>query len=506
MELRAPAASEYDASFLRTCMDTGKIFAQVLDPVLRKTIINNICGIDRLIPSLRTFLEDIERLEPCVKAVRILLDLKDESTIYRALHAIFARSHSEQQHPLRQDGENHFVQIEGDTDHFEFGYKQLWIYAMRHFPNLVHADAKREPAKESPYVKKPISILWYRFARLALRLGFRSPRMELLGSTSAIDETIKECLFWSEDTSKTGASIYDQVAEIRERLQIETDAPPEMAPSLVTESSDFEVENRCGRAFDASSHNLQRELFIRWLYDTREPRGKYITASFVQRAIFHAFFGHTIPCRDSVASSRKHTNDSIPEHEIIGAEAETVSSDVLSVDLGKASKLKDHPCSGQGTSNTILATRFDVKPSPGFTEILSPRGGETGFQRSLDEIIHSGVRSPDQDIASGGLSKSFKSRDFIHPKAPKAQSRKSESSRDFDRRAPSKRITEMVSESQSCIHDCIPRSLTRAERKNPKRSFHEYSTDPEDTYPQRTLVNSDEVQNTTAKRHRLLSD
>ena len=331
MKLRAPAASEHDASFLRTCMETGKIFAQVLDPTLRKTITNSICAIDRLIPSLWTFFEDVERLEPCARAVRMLLDLQDESTTYKALRATFFGGNREQQRPIRQDGENHFVQIEeGDKDHFEFSYKQLWIYAMRHFPNLVHADAERGSIKECSYVKKPISILWYRFARLALRLGFRSPKMELMGSISAVNEAVIECLSWGAGTSKIGALVHDHVAEIREKLQIETDAPPETAPSFVTESSDFDIENRYGRTFEASSQGLKTELFIRWLYDTREPRGRYITASFIQRALFHAFFGHTMSTRDSVASQRKYIDDSISEHKTFGTEGKKASPGVFS--------------------------------------------------------------------------------------------------------------------------------------------------------------------------------
>ena len=170
------------------------------------------------------------------------------------------------------------------------------------------------------------------------------------------------------------------------------------------------LKNRDGRLFEASSHGLKTELFIRWLYDTREPRGRYITASSVQRALFHAFFGHIIPCRDSIASQRKHIDDSISEHKTFGAEGKSGSS---VAELGKhllaeISNVKDHdiiehqPYSGQGTSNTSLAIRSNIKPSPEFLEIPRPRGKETGFQRSLDNIIITDERSLDQDTANKG--------------------------------------------------------------------------------------------------------
>ena len=110
-------------------------------------------------------------------------------------------------------------------------------------------------------------------------------------------------------------------------------------------------------------------------------------------------------------------------------------------------------------------------------------------------MISTGERSLDQDTANGGLSKSFES---VDPKAPKAQSRRSD---DFVHKASSKRILEVVAESQSCVHDCVSRSLTRAERKKPKRSFHEYSTSQEDTH-----LNLDRGQNFTSKKHQLSSD
>ena len=74
LQSRAPAASEQDASFARVYMDTGKIFAQVLDPIWRKIIIDNICAIERAIPSFWTFFEDLRLLELSAKAIIMLFE------------------------------------------------------------------------------------------------------------------------------------------------------------------------------------------------------------------------------------------------------------------------------------------------------------------------------------------------------------------------------------------------------------------------------------------------
>ncbi len=685
LELRAPAASEHDASFLRTCMDTGKIFAQVLDPILRKAIMNNICAVERLIPSLWTFLEDVKRLEPCARAVRMLLELQDKSTIYKALRVLFAGCNRKQQRLIRQDGENHFVQIdEGDKDQFEFSYRQLWIYAMRHFPDLVSANVEGEATKDSSCVKMPISIFWYRFARLALRLGFRSRKMELMGSTSALDEVITDCISWVAGASKDGASPHHQAAEVRKRLQVETDTPPETAPSLVTDDSDLDIQYRYRRPFEGSRRKVELGLFIRWLYDTSEPRGRYITQSFVQRAIFQAFFGRDMRRGDEGVIELQQVDDPSSKYGVIEAENETASQGNLSAGFGRhvhkeASELVDHggiehhQSSYQESGIPISAAPADIKPSPDISDILSPRDEEAGSQQSLAEIImklqeptgfgacrsqrcsdvptsHSSPtrnqavdesmiessrtspvasiksslpmlsevseparrlrrtvhpdlpisprtpseqsdqgmsmledcsdyasglngkkelllpaleiapdtetitstnlsssetlialnspsgdvsvskrgfifseylsrlpestsysrleqdmvsattrKSPDGNAITESLSKLSSPSDIRDPKVPKEQFRQSETILGAVAKAPTKRICEIVAESQSCIQDYVSHFLDQAERKNPKRSFREYSTGLEGTD---TLISPDGRGNCTVKRHR----
>lgn len=273
LELRAPAASERDASFTRTCMETEKIFAQVLDPVLRKTIINNVCAVERVIPSLWSFLEDIKHLEPCAKAVTMLLELHNRSTLYEALRLLFVGSNHGQQLLVRQDGENHYVRIKAQNkNRFEFSYRQLWVFAMRHFPDLVNGPTKD---LDTPDVGKPSSsILWYRFARLALILGFRSPKIEGMGSTNALDKAVLQCISWAASAINQGAPLDRQVIEVRDRLQIETDTPLESAPPLITEDSDLDVQHRDRSAFEDSRRTAKLGFFIRWLYDIKEPRGR----------------------------------------------------------------------------------------------------------------------------------------------------------------------------------------------------------------------------------------
>ena len=154
LESRAPAASEQDTHFIKTCMDTGKFFAQVLDPAVRKTIVNSICAIERLVPSLWTFFEDLKQLGPCSKPIKTLLELHGNYTIYEALSMIFVHS----------DDNRH-------SNHFESSYRQLWIFAICHLPDLLTVCNGNEPLKGVTCVKQPISIIRYRYARRT-QIGF----------------------------------------------------------------------------------------------------------------------------------------------------------------------------------------------------------------------------------------------------------------------------------------------------------------------------------------------
>ena len=108
-------------------------------------------------------------------------------------------------------------------------------------------------------------------------------------------------------------------------------------------------------------------------------------------------------------------------------------------------------------------------------------------------------KSPDNNTTIESLSKLSSPSDVVDPKVPKEQFQQSETILGAIAKAPTKRIREMVAESQSCVQDYESRFLDQAERRNPKRSFREYSTCLEGTD---TLISLDGGENCTVKRHR----
>ena len=285
LELRVPAASTNDAGFVRRCIRRGKIFAQVLDPILKATILDRICAVEHTIPSLYSFCENTKYLEPCAKAIKVLLGLPIKGTIFKVLRRLFQDTDYRYENSIEQVSEYNFTKVRlQNRDHFEFNYQQLWMFAMRHFPNLVNIAPRKEPAREKPIVKEPNPLLWWRFARLALLLGFRSERLEQMGCIETIDQ--------AESHSRSNAmSPNSGRVQTEDLWAVQDDNPLEPDPSLTSDRNDVDLQYRCRRPFENLQREAQAGLFRSAVYRVDQPRGKYITPFFVQRSTFLAFFG-----------------------------------------------------------------------------------------------------------------------------------------------------------------------------------------------------------------------
>lgn len=287
LELRAPCA-QGDAIFIKSCMTSGRIFNFVTDTAMKEKIIQNILKIDRIIPSLYSFCEDTKYLEPCAIAIKKLLGPRSRDTIKLNLRNSFIGSQLGQELFLRQDGEHRYVHVKGNQEaEFEFNYKQLWMYAMRHFPDLVNIAPRKEPNKEKPIIKGPDQILWHYFAVLAMKLGFRSKKIEELSSAQALDWAIRNYLSRVAKYVSNEEKIEAQIIDVKQGLERKSQL--HSTPHL-SDISDVALLRRCGRPFENSQTEAKRHMYMNWVY-TKETNATYVNSFFVQRAIFLAFFG-----------------------------------------------------------------------------------------------------------------------------------------------------------------------------------------------------------------------
>ncbi|RDL30195.1 uncharacterized protein BP5553_10473 [Venustampulla echinocandica] len=317
IQLRAPLVSTQDAAFINDQMASGTLFHSVTDPSAREKIRCNIMRVDHLIPSLSTFCEDTKYLEPCAITMKLLVKLQPRETIDRAFFRIWTRPDGPF---IRQDGEQHFTPIEGDeASRFRYSLLQLFLMCMRGFPQMVNIACRKDVEDVKPAVTEPNSITIYRLAAFAHKLGFDSEEIRnLLASDPEVQEM---CICLNRLESDGEADEAQLKSDARELLHLwqaqkgrrsNATSASEPKPILAIDTVDQQLLQRCGRPFNRAHKCDKRFLFLRWIYETSESRGRYITSFFVKRSIFVSFFG------EGAASGPTLVKPHLPENAATG--------------------------------------------------------------------------------------------------------------------------------------------------------------------------------------------
>ena len=132
LELRAPGSSTDDVKVLRQLMKDDILFSAVKDLERRQSILNNLLAIDGLIPSLYTFFEDLKFLKAPERIVRSLIKPPFEDSLREMIKPYFLDTNQSPGVIYFQDSETTFKSGAANwEDRFEFGYRQLWLYATR---------------------------------------------------------------------------------------------------------------------------------------------------------------------------------------------------------------------------------------------------------------------------------------------------------------------------------------------------------------------------------------
>jgi hypothetical protein len=118
---------------------------------------------------METFFQNLVYLEPCAKVMKGLLKPLGKKTIRESLMLNFQPV----AHPVVEEAEDKFSPLQGELS-LDTAYKQLWLYGMRNFPEMVRATPRKEPGQPSPLSIEPSHWFWYKFASLARRVGFET--------------------------------------------------------------------------------------------------------------------------------------------------------------------------------------------------------------------------------------------------------------------------------------------------------------------------------------------
>lgn len=300
LQLRAPQASGDDLSQLKTVFDSGKLFSEIKEGDMRRSIWNNISRIACLIPSLYTLFEDLKLLSPCVKIIKALIERPFKGSLHDMMEQRFSGANQATGTVVVQDTETVFNMCEGSVaDQIEFGYRQLHLFALRHFARMIEECLKKEKDRPKPTIQEPDPVTWSQFALLADRLGFDSEVIRRLKADDPYRAEARNFLLKhnSPKLYTFNPQLFEECVEqmARTRAAVVEKVRQHIKPPVVVDGLGEPLPRRCGRFFQTAYEYERNYLFLDVLYDDTDARGKGITSFFVCRSAYFAFFGRRVP-------------------------------------------------------------------------------------------------------------------------------------------------------------------------------------------------------------------
>ncbi|OJJ51872.1 hypothetical protein ASPSYDRAFT_110874, partial [Aspergillus sydowii CBS 593.65] len=133
---KAPGVSAQDATEVEGLVLSGAVFQNFASSE-RKDIWKRVKKRKTIISSLDHFFQNMWYLEACANCMkRLAVPTKDHPSIKIALMRLFEPDHGNN-NCIIQTSETDFRQQSGtQADRAELGYRQLWLYAMRHYPKI----------------------------------------------------------------------------------------------------------------------------------------------------------------------------------------------------------------------------------------------------------------------------------------------------------------------------------------------------------------------------------
>lgn len=277
-----------DSAKINLAIHDGSLFPSIKEPSIRIILCENICRITGLIPSLHTLFEFLKYLEPCSKVLRDLLPLKFKRSLRQELFSFYFP----QDKLTIEHAESHFRTRPSVTSEMErnIGYWQLWLFALRHFPDLTSMPPRKELKKMKPATKQPNPALKRRLGELAFQLGFHTPLV--MDHTKQDAERDLALRFVSE----CGGSVPECETEIATLKSIantvsrKTDATIQLNPPKLTDIAQVPLDRRIGRPYEDAFAHDRAFLFLPYFRSCAESAVD-ITTFYATMDMFITFFG-----------------------------------------------------------------------------------------------------------------------------------------------------------------------------------------------------------------------
>ena len=264
-----------------------------------RSVLARVQTIDHIIPSIHTFLEDTKLLEPCAKIMKELLPTTCRTSILQE----FGRLHNGQTSWSLQISEASCSQREeasSDVAHRN-AYRQLWLYAIRHFPEMIGQPLRKDP----PRVRSPLLgvelIWWYRFTALAKACGYtevdktyhRGEEADYKMAQTFLQQVRPPQLYGTSDTGSSIQQVVDLLGKDHTHLPHDVEGiDPGPVIELYGVTCGPDITSRCGVPFERAFRKDQEALFLAYV-DQRPQRSQQdnIGSFMVKQDTFHGFFG-----------------------------------------------------------------------------------------------------------------------------------------------------------------------------------------------------------------------
>ncbi|KAJ5369939.1 uncharacterized protein N7496_006031 [Penicillium cataractarum] len=452
LQLLAPGVSSKDRTTVKGLVHSGEVFSNFTGSE-RSSIWKRLKRTDGIIPSLYTFFKDLWYLESCANCIkRLITPSRSCPTVRSAMRAAFSSSDPAHTRLLIQTSETglrYYSDSQGDPA--ELGYRQLWLYAMRHYPKLSKQPQKLDPtAKATNEVVDPVIL--YDMAVLAKKLGFQSPQIQQLIQQSPDRKIAQDALLRARRPDRyryTEGEVELLINKVTEcflrAIPLDHQLPVQSIGGIETKK-----ESRCGHPqTQAQLHDCQF-LFIDKIHGDSIKEDRKATSILVRRSVYFTFFSKlSIPIVDSDTTGARSTTELpmsplfVPSNrssraEIVDREAERESNldqqrlnDARQErrpqkrakklqrrqhrEQKRAKKLQRQQRREQQMHQSSHSDHHSISPSRNLQRLPSESGMEieltllegSGLEEVLDPTVESESRSPGSDSIIGGDEQGF---------------------------------------------------------------------------------------------------
>jgi Protein of unknown function (DUF3723) len=253
-------------------------------------------SIKGLIPSLFTFFENLKYLSACADCLKRLVKLSRGDTVAIALQRKFLHTNETDDQCVLEIAESTFVDKPGAAaDPFNLGYRQLWLFAMRHYREMpAEAKKKGKDLLAKAEVKRVDEKVLSEFASLANRLGVQSNDIRVLMQQSSNRQIARTALLKARKPDRyqyDETILKDNVTQIVEFFRTAAPLPCDNSSPSLTSDDPGASGNRCGFSDEDAQQEDGKFLFLPHLHEESEEQGENVTSFFMRRSVYLAFFG-----------------------------------------------------------------------------------------------------------------------------------------------------------------------------------------------------------------------